>query len=80
MHQLWLGNLYSWAGNYRQVNISKGNFGFAVARVIPEMMQTFEFKQLAKYTPCQFEDHGDVANALAEVHVELMLIHPFRGG
>ena len=24
MHRLWLGRIYSWAGNYRQVNISKG--------------------------------------------------------
>lgn len=64
----------------RQVNISKGNFDFAMARVIPNMMQAFERDQLAKYTPCLFEDHDDVAMALAEVHVELMMIHPFREG
>ena len=36
--------------------------------------------QLQKFTPCRFDDHGVVASALAEVHVELMLIHPFREG
>ncbi len=80
MHQLWLGKVYSWAGRYRQVNISKDTFDFAMARVIPTMMQAFERDQLTKYTPCLFEDNDDVAMALAEVHVELMLIHPFREG
>jgi cell filamentation protein len=80
IHKLWLGKIYPWAGQYRQVNISKDNFGFAMARVIPMMMATFENEQLAKYTPCLFEDHDDLAIALAEVHVELMLIHPFREG
>ena len=51
-----------------------------MARVIPDMMQAFEREILTKYTPCLFEDHGDVAMALAEVHVELMLIHPCREG
>ena len=31
-------------------------------------------------TPCNFMSHEEVINALAEVHVELMLIHPFREG
>lgn len=43
-------------------------------------MKDFEQKQLKKYTPCLFENRDDVALALAEVHVELMLIHPFREG
>lgn len=80
IHKLWLGKVYPWAGQYRQVNISKDNFDFAMARVIPTMMTTFENEQLARYTPCLFEDHDVLANALAEVHVELMLIHPFREG
>ncbi len=80
MHRSWLGKIYPWAGEYRQVNISKGNFTFAMAHVIPAMMQDFESAQLSKYTPCLFKDHADISMALAEVHVELMLIHPFREG
>ena len=36
--------------------------------------------QLEKYTPCLFQGRYDVIKALAEVHVELVLIHPFRNG
>lgn len=32
MHKVWLGNVYVWEGRYRQVNISKDNFPFAMAR------------------------------------------------
>lgn len=80
MHRQWLRNIYPWAGKFRQVNISKGAFDFAMARAIPAMMRDFEANQLVKYTPCLFQSHEEVAMALAEVHVELMLIHPFREG
>jgi len=80
IHKRWLGNVYQWAGAPRSVNLSKGGFDFAMARVIPTLLAEFEAKQLRIYTPCQFGNHGDIAHALAEVHVELMLIHPFREG
>ena len=31
LHRVWLGSIYSWAGQYRQVNIGKGGFMFAAA-------------------------------------------------
>ena len=80
MHKEWLGNIYAWAGIPRSVNLSKDGFDFAMARVIPTLLGEFERVQLRKYTPCRFIDRDDVAQALAEVHVELMLIHPFREG
>lgn len=80
IHKLWLGGIYYWAGKYREVNLSKDGFTFAMARTIPQLMAEFERNQLARYTPCLFEEMDDVAHALAEVHVELMLIHPFREG
>ncbi len=80
MHRQWLESIYSWAGKERQVNISKDGFSFAMARTIPNLMSEFERKQLACYTPCRFTDSNGIAGALAEVHVELMLIHPFREG
>ena len=43
-------------------------------------METFEHEQLQRYTPCRFTSRKAIARALAEVHVELMLIHPFREG
>lgn len=80
MHKQWLGKIYTWAGVPRNVNLSKGGFDFAMARVIPTLLDEFESKQLQKYTPCRFGSHDEIAHALAEVHVELMLIHPFREG
>lgn len=80
MHQLWLGDIYEWAGHYRSVNISKDEFTFAMAAQVPKLMGQFEAEQLQKYTPCHFELRKDVVKALAEVHTELVLIHPFREG
>jgi len=43
-------------------------------------MQEFETKYLKKYTPCNFTELRQVAEAIAIVHVEFILIHPFREG
>ncbi|OEU50324.1 MAG: cell filamentation protein Fic [Desulfuromonadales bacterium C00003096] len=80
MHRLWLGQIYAWARRYRQVNISRNDFNFAMARTIPVLMASFEQEQLRRYTPCLFDTRDEIVQALAEVHVELMLIHPFREG
>ena len=34
-HRTWLGDIYEWAGHYRQVNVIKGDFPFAAATHIP---------------------------------------------
>jgi len=80
MHKLWLGDIYEWAGQFRQVNISKGDFSFAMANRVPKLMMQFEQEQLLKYTPCINFDRNAIVNALSEVHVEFELIHPFREG
>lgn len=43
-------------------------------------MKNFEKTILAKYTPCIFKSEDEVLSALAVVHVEFVLIHPFREG
>ena len=80
MHKVWLDDIYEWAGRYRAVNISKGDFSFAMAAQVPRLMGQFEAEQLSQYTPCRFKDRTAVIKALAEVHIELVLIHPFREG
>lgn len=72
--------LFSSAGEYRQVNVSKDDFPFATAREIPRLMAELERGPLRQYTPCRFESDDEVVKALATVHTELMLIHPFREG
>lgn len=80
MHRLWLDEIYPWAGQYRQVNVSKGGFVFAVAAQVPRLMSEFERGPLRQFTPCLFDDAARQARTLAVVHTELVLIHPFREG
>jgi cell filamentation protein len=80
IHQVWLGRIYSWAGRYRQVNVKKDEFPFAAAAQIPKLMTDFEAGPLRRHTPCRPTSIDRLAAALAEVHVELVLIHPFREG
>ena len=80
IHKIWLGSIYAWAGNYRQVNLSKGDFPFAAANQIPRLMIEFEKGPLRAYTPCRFTEMSEIARAIAVVHTELLLIHPFREG
>jgi cell filamentation protein len=80
IHQLWLGRVYSWAGKYREVNVKKGAFSFAAAAQIPKLMSELEVGPLTRHTPCRPVPNESLAAALAEVHVELVLIHPFREG
>lgn len=79
-HKLWLGDIYEWAGQYRSVNITKGTFPFAAASQLPRLMREFETGPLRKYTPCLFNAAEEQASALAIVHAEFVLIHPFRDG
>ncbi len=80
MHKVWLGKIYEWAGRYRSVDLTKDDFRFANARFIPQLMDDFEKSCLIKYTPCTFDSRERVVQALAEVHNELVVIHPFREG
>jgi cell filamentation protein len=80
IHKIWLGRVYSWAGQYRRVNLEKDHFRFAAAAQIPKLMAAFEKGPLRKFTPCRPAPTEDLAKAFAVVHVELVLIHPFREG
>lgn len=80
IHRNWLEPIYSWAGQYRQVNVKKGEFSFAAAAQIPKLMAELEKGVLARCTPCHSASKDRLAAVLAEVHVELVLIHSFREG
>jgi cell filamentation protein len=79
LHRMWLGSIYPWAGKYRTVNLSKGGFQFAHAPLIPRLMDHLGKGVLRRHTPCGSADVA-VARSLAEVHGELILIHPFLDG
>lgn len=80
IHRVWLGHIYAWAGQYRSVNIAKGDFHFAAAGQVPRLMMELERQALVRHTPCRYSDYDVIACAIAVVHAELILIHPFREG
>jgi len=80
LHRMWLGEIYPWAGNYRTVNIGKGGFQFAHAPLISKLMAVLSKEVLRRHTPCGVATDVAVARSLAEVHAELILIHPFLDG
>jgi len=80
LHRMWLGSIYPWAGNYRTVNVGKGGFQFAHAPLIPPLMAALGREELHRHTPCGRAANVSIARSLADVHAELILIHPFRDG
>lgn len=79
-HKIWLGNVYDWAGQERSVNMGKSGFEFAAAQTIPELLTQFELKFLNKLTPCTEMSRHELVSAIAVIHAEFILIHPFREG
>jgi cell filamentation protein len=80
MHRDWLSRIYAWAGEYRTVELQKASFHWPPAFRVADNMETFERKVLARQTPCRPGPLPEVARGIAEVHAELLLIHPFREG
>jgi cell filamentation protein len=80
IHELWLGDIYPSAGKYRTVTMSKDGFPFAAPLRIESSMLEFEKKYLSIYTPCHYTDLNELAHALSIIHIELIVIHPFREG
>ncbi|MCW3128031.1 MAG: cell filamentation protein Fic [Bacteroidetes bacterium] len=79
LHELALGHLYSFAGKYRDVNISKGGFPFAAAKFLPSTMLDFE-RNLLNPLPNNYSTKNELIADIAKVHGELLFIHPFREG
>lgn len=79
-HHRWLGNIYDWAGEERQVNLEKDGFPFAAAGQLPKLLSKLDQEWLSKLTPCNEMNREEAIHAIAQIHVELILIHPFREG
>ncbi|WP_347332464.1 Fic/DOC family protein [Marinimicrobium locisalis] len=60
--------------------MGKGGFEFAAAAQIPRLLSELNEKVLARYTPCDQMHDDDLIEAIAVVHVEFILVHPFREG
>ena len=71
--------LYSFAGRFRSVNISKGGFVFPAGRFIPDSMRIFE-EEILSQLPDHYTSQQALIKDIAKVHGELLFIHPFREG
>lgn len=79
-HRVWLGNVYSWAGQSRTVDMSKPNIRFASPVQIPKLAEKYEAQYLSRFAELPEMSDDELVAFLAEVHVEFILIHPFREG
>jgi len=79
IHKLFFSDLYSWAGKPREVNLTKEGFTFPSAQFLEQTLNTFEQEILKPNTPC-FCTQEQVLKKIAQVHLELLFIHPYREG
>ncbi|VAX08963.1 hypothetical protein MNBD_GAMMA26-2211 [hydrothermal vent metagenome] len=70
--------IYSWAGEYRTVNMGKGAFQFAVAAQIDRLMEVLDRDFFSRYTHCSDMADEQLVEAIAIVHIEFILIYFFR--
>jgi cell filamentation protein len=80
IHKAIFQNIYEWAGEYRNVELSKEGFTFAKAKYVPELMEKYSDQYLTKLTPPKTNDKSKLALDLAILHNEFIIIHPFREG
>lgn len=79
LHRSWLDPLYPFAGKIRTVDMSKGLVRFAPAVYLDATLKDLE-TVLGEETPCAGMDADRLTQALARVHGETILAHPFREG
>ncbi len=61
IHETALGHLYEFAGDLRQVNLSKGGFMFPAAKFLPSAVKEFE-KEFLNPLPDSFEEYEQLIN------------------
>jgi cell filamentation protein, protein adenylyltransferase len=80
LHQMFLGEVYNWAGQYREVDLSSKGIRWCHAKFIPQEMGRFSnlLSEMTPFTPTMLRE--ELIQRLAMIHGELVVIHPFRDG
>jgi cell filamentation protein len=78
IHNKIFSSIYSWSGEFRTVDISKGTLFCKSIYIENELKRIFA--ELAKEKYLIFADRGDVPVKLSHYLGELNAIHPFREG
>lgn len=79
IHLRIFGEVYDWAGEFRDIQIWKGGTEFAAPDEIPDKLDAL-CSSIQKAGYFQGLDRIGTANALADIMADLNLIHPFREG
>lgn len=80
LHKLFLEEIFEWAGQYRRVDISSPQIRWCHAPHIPTEMERYS-QLLNHFTPFSpVSSRVEIYCKLAQIHGELIVIHPFRDG
>ncbi|MCD6282539.1 Fic family protein [bacterium] len=74
--------IYEWAGEYRtaELFLPQTELQFCRSKHIAASMANYEREYLSKFTPLPKNKLDFCAEALAKLHAEFIIIHPFRDG
>lgn len=78
LHRIAFGELYHWAGKWRNSQVVVGNLLPPPASEIPMLM--YQVMEEAHFKRGQVQNDDDVVQLLAYVHHRLAQIHPFVNG
>ena len=79
IHKYFLETLYKWAGQAREVDISRGKMMFASVNYLPSALKYLD--QIFKENqPQRKNTKSSMAGKIAIIHNEFNVIHPFRDG
>lgn len=79
IHGFLFGDIYTWAGNYRTVDMSKKGTNFAKAENIDELMNKC-FDRLKKNKCFKGLAFSDFIDNIVDFYCVTNMIHPFREG
>lgn len=79
LHKYLFGDIYPWAGELRQVTISKGENIFCAPEFIETSYNNIH-KEILKSNCLKNIDNKELYKYLAYYHGEINIIHPFREG
>lgn len=80
VHAEIFGELFSWAGKWRTVQISKPGAIWPSAQYLDQTMTVFERDVLEALPASSLKDDEEFCRAAARIQGEFLSIHPFREG
>lgn len=80
VHERIFGEMYTWAGKWRTVWISKPGVTWPSPDFLEQAMHQYEAHVLSRHHPAELLATDEFCAAAAEIQGEFLVIHPFREG